>query len=140
MRPGARSRRPGIVSRSTANIIITFVSSTKLTLTEWSQPRRLTLARGRSAWLVPLVAVLLAVLLLLAESRALTRRPVAHLDIDTREASLLLSGFHAIERDGRGAYRWSSGDSQIAFDPVGAGGPLALTLRLGPPPPELAAA
>jgi toxin CptA len=116
------------------------VSSTKLTLTEWNQPRRWTLALARPAWLVPLAAVLLALLLLIVESRALTQRPAAHLDVDTREANLLLSGFHAIERDGRGAYRWSSGDSRIAFDPVGAGGRLALTLRLGPPPPELAAA
>jgi toxin CptA len=116
------------------------VSSTKLTLTEWSRPRRWTIALARPAWLVPLAAVLLALLLLIVESRALTQRAAAHLDVDTREANLLLSGFHAIERDGRGAYRWSSGDSRIAFDPVAAGGSLALTLRLGPPPPELSAA
>jgi hypothetical protein len=86
---------------------------------------------------VPLTVALLALLLLLAESRALTQRPTVKLRVDSREASLLLSGFHAIERDGRGAYRWSSGDSRIDFDPVATGGPLALTLRLGPPPPQL---
>jgi toxin CptA len=89
---------------------------------------------------VPLAAALLSLLLILAESRELTQRLAAPLRVDTREAALLLNGFHAIERDGRGAYRWSSGDSRIDFDPVAAGGPLGLTLRLGPPPPQLAAA
>jgi toxin CptA len=116
------------------------VFSTKLTLAEWSQPRRWTLALAWPAWLVPLAAALLALLLILAEARELTQHPAVSLRVDTREAGLLLNGFHAIERDGRGVYRWSSGDSRIDFDPVAAGGPLALTLRLGPPPPQLAAA
>jgi hypothetical protein len=114
------------------------VSSIKLTLAESSRVRRWTLGRARPAWLALPAAVLLALLLILAEARALTLRPVADVRVDTREAGLLLDGFHAIERDGRGTYRWSNGDSRVDLDPLAAGGPLALTLRLGPPPPQIA--
>jgi toxin CptA len=89
---------------------------------------------------MPVVAALLALLLLLAEARALTQHPTVNLPVDTREADLLLSGFHALERDGRGAYRWSSGDSRIDVEPIGAGRSLVLTLAFGPPPPQLAEA
>jgi hypothetical protein len=115
------------------------VSSAKLTITEWSRPRRRALALARPTAWVLLALAFIAVLLVLAEAQTLTvRRPTARLPADSREAALLLDGFHKVERDARGAYRWANGDSRIDFDPIGAGGPLTLRLRLGPPPPRLA--
>jgi hypothetical protein len=78
------------------------------------------------------------VLLAAAEARRLAAQPAVRLRADDRAATVLLDGFHQVERDGRGSYRWTSGDGRIALGPAAWGGPLALTLRLGPPPPQLA--
>lgn len=48
-----------------------------------------------------------------------------------------MEGFHASERDPRGRYRWSSGESQISFPRLGTTRAMGLRLNLGPPPPNL---
>ncbi|MFL5806571.1 MAG: hypothetical protein ACJ8CR_33195 [Roseiflexaceae bacterium] len=106
-----------------------------LALGAWSWGRRPADVRDRlSVWPL-LVALLCAALLALAEMRGLTaRHTTQRLDMASREAALLVDGFHAPERDARGSYRWSNGDSRITFGPAGAGGQLVLHLGFGPPP------
>jgi hypothetical protein len=55
----------------------------------------------------------------------------------SREAKIVMEGFHASERDPRGRYRWSSGESQISFPQLGTTRAMGLRLNLGPPPPNL---
>src|SRR5690242_16852446 len=89
------------------------VSSTRITLADWRWPRHRPLALTRPPALVFIGAALLALLLLAAEARDLTGRAAAPLRAESRAAGLLLDGFHKPERDARGSYRWSSGDSRI---------------------------
>ncbi len=85
--------------------------------------------------LLALAVVVCAALLLLAQAAILTtRRDALNLPATGREARVLFAGFNANERDERGRYRWSTGDSTISFPQVGAGAPLGFVLRLGPPP------
>jgi hypothetical protein len=82
-----------------------------------------------------LAPLLLAALLWAAQARGLSQRPATQLGAEGRVAGLLLGGFHAPERDARGAYRWTAGAGMIDFDPPAGGGVPALDLRLGPAPP-----
>src|SRR5438128_523677 len=117
------------------------MSLTKLTLIEWSQPRRWALAVTEPAALWLLAIAVIGALLVAGEAVSLTtRHSTARLAVDSRAATLLLDGFYKIERDARGPYRWTSGDSQVVFGPVGLGGPLVLKLHLGPATPQLTAA
>lgn len=48
-----------------------------------------------------------------------------------------MEGFHASERDPRGRYRWSTGESRITFPQLSGQERLGLRLNLGPPPPSI---
>jgi 4-amino-4-deoxy-L-arabinose transferase and related glycosyltransferases of PMT family len=48
-----------------------------------------------------------------------------------------MDGFHASERDQRGRYRWSTGESHISFPQLAGNQRLGVRLNLGPPPPTI---
>lgn len=94
-----------------------------------------TLTRHRLAWAAGAVALALA-LLLAAEAARLAAAPSVALPVgDRRLGAVLLDGFHAAERDDRGAYRWTMGDARATFAAPGAGAGTVLRLWLGPGAP-----
>jgi hypothetical protein len=94
-------------------------------------------AGGLPAWFSALAASLVvALLLVVAETLILTlRTPNISLPFERSETAFLLRGFHAVEHDTRGGYRWSAGESLVRFDQPGGGGRLVFGVQLGAPPP-----
>jgi hypothetical protein len=83
-----------------------------------------------------LAVAIIAALLILAEALSLTgRRPTTRLVADSREAGVLLAGFHAPEQDSGVPFRWTSGDSRIDLAQFGRSRALVLGLELGASPP-----
>jgi hypothetical protein len=91
----------------------------------------------RQNLLLSLAAMAVCVALLVAaEAVRLSAGGPSELPLaDRREAPVLTRGFHDVERDGRGAYRWTDGDARAVLAHPGQGGPLELRLALGPAAP-----
>lgn len=94
------------------------------------------------SWFSPLLLLLsgfILVMLLLTSAEALVltvRNPNVLLPFDRKDTAFLLDGFHAIEQDAHGSYRWTEGRSQVRLPQMGDGGMPVVGLRLGPHPPD----
>jgi hypothetical protein len=90
-----------------------------------------------SAISTTLVVIVGGLLLAAAQARALAAHPVVRLAADAPASAILLSGVYAPEHDTRAGFRWSTGDTRLAFDvPVQAGATL-VGIQLGPSAPAL---
>lgn len=99
-------------------------------------------ARARLAWLAVAVALAAMVIVGAGAARASAARELRLPLMDARVAAPLLSGIHDVERDARGAYRWTAGEARALLAVPGAGRATVVSLWLGPavpgyPPPAL---
>ena len=97
-------------------------------------------ARARLAWLAAAIALAAMVLAGVGAAGASARRELRLPLEDARASAPLLGGFHAVERDARGAYRWTAGEARALLAVPGAGRATVVSLWIGPavpgrPPP-----
>lgn len=101
-------------------------------------------------WLAATIALALVALAVVGAARASAIRETRLPLDDRRLAAALLAGFHEPEQDGRGGYRWATGDARawiahpwagvatafvLGAGPGVPGGPTELTLAFGATPP-----
>lgn len=98
-------------------------------------PVVLVITGQKLGWLAGVVALALVLLVASETARLSMGRPVAAPIGDKRLGAVLLTGFHAVERDARSAYRWTAGDARALVPAPGAGAALALRLGVGPAAP-----
>jgi hypothetical protein len=89
-----------------------------------------------------LIVVGIVALLSVAETLVLIlRRPPLRLAANQRATALLFEGFHSVEADARGGYRWTQEHSTIRFPLVGRGawgtGTMVAGIQVGPFPAHL---
>lgn len=108
------------------------MSTAEMLLANVSRLRRSSAASTPPRARLALAVILIALLLIVAQAVSLTaRRPTVRLAADSREAGVLLAGFHAVEQDDGVPFRWSSGDSRIELAQFGQGRALVLGLEIG---------
>lgn len=116
------------------------MASTKIALsgqTSRMQRRSIPLRNG---WWLALAVCGCAMLVVLVQAGILSsQRDLLSITAASREARVVFAGFHDAERDERGRYRWTTGDSIVTFPQIGRGAGFALLLHLGPPPVTLPA-
>ncbi len=100
------------------------------------QPRHWSLHVPTFRWLLPLAIGSIALLLFATETWLFSHTyPQIRLQPESNEAVSVLDDFHAVETDGRGDYRWTTGNSTLRFVQFGRGDTLIFGLTLGPAPP-----
>src|SRR5215207_3146624 len=116
------------------------MSTAEMLLANVSRLRQRSTASAPARAHLALAVTLIVALLILAQALSLSaRRPTIRLVADSREAGVLLAGFHAPERDSGVPFRWTSGDSRIDLAQFGQSRTLVLGLEIGASPPGLRA-